>query len=98
MSQQKVVPGRSSIAAGSADFLDVVLESFGHVVVDDAADVRLVDAHPEGHSGDDDANFSGHELKERNKGQCNNNSKFALTQGSRLEGLCLKDNLLAWVS
>ena len=63
-----VVPGGSSISTSSSDFLNVVLEGLWHVVVDDAADVRLVDAHPEGHRGHDHADFAGHELNETKEG------------------------------
>ena len=50
--------GGLAVAAGTADFLGVVFEGLGEVVVDDAADVGLVDAHAEGDGGGDDGGFA----------------------------------------
>ena len=44
---------RQSVAAGAAGFLVVALDILRQVVVDDEADVRLVDAHAEGDGGAD---------------------------------------------
>ena len=43
--------------------LDVRLKRLGHVVVDDSADVRLVDPHFEGHGGHDDPQPARHGLR-----------------------------------
>jgi len=40
--------GGQPIAAGAPDFLLIILEGLGQIEMDDAADVRLVDAHAEG--------------------------------------------------
>ena len=45
---------RRAVAAGPARFLIVAFDVLGHLVVDDVADVALVDAHAEGIGGDDD--------------------------------------------
>jgi hypothetical protein len=42
-----------AVAAGAADLLGQVLQALGQVVVDDLADVRLVDPHAKGNGGDD---------------------------------------------
>lgn len=52
--------GPRAIPSGAADFLGVVFERFWEVVVVDGADVRLVDAHPEGDGGADDGDLAGH--------------------------------------
>ncbi len=46
-----------AVAAGAAGFLVVALDVFGQIVMDDEADVGLVDAHAEGDGGADDAHF-----------------------------------------
>lgn len=53
---------RETVSAGATDFLYVSFESAGHVVMDDGANVRLVDTHPECYGGDHDLNLSAHEL------------------------------------
>lgn len=58
---QKFAVGTVAIAPGAADFLSVVLERFGKVVVVNGTDVGLVDAHAEGDGGADDGDFTGHE-------------------------------------
>eukprot|EP00968_Pinguiococcus_pyrenoidosus_P005863 scaffold385_cov305-Pinguiococcus_pyrenoidosus.AAC.10 len=45
----------SSVAAGPAAFLVVVLHRLGHAVVNHVSHIRLVDSHPEGDRRDDDA-------------------------------------------
>ena len=45
---------RRAVAAGPARFLVIAFDVLGHLVVDDVADVALVDAHAEGVGGDDD--------------------------------------------
>ena len=45
--QQQAIAGQA-VAAGAAGFLIVALDVFRQVVVDDPADVGLVDAHAEG--------------------------------------------------
>lgn len=52
---------RFAVAPGAADFLHVALEILGHVVVDDAADVGLVQAHAERHRGHHHAQPAAHE-------------------------------------
>lgn len=49
------------ITPGTSDLLHVTLEALGKVVVHDASDVTLVQAHAEGDSGDDDAQTARHE-------------------------------------
>ena len=51
---EELAGGGLAVAAGAADFLGVVLEGLGEVVVVDVADVFFVDAHAEGDGGDDD--------------------------------------------
>src|SRR3989442_1217286 len=46
--------GRGLAATRAPDLLVVALDGARHVAVDDIADVGLVDAHAEGHRGDDD--------------------------------------------
>ena len=58
---EKFAGGGLAIASGAADFLGVVLERLGEVVVNDAADVGFVDAHAEGDGGGDDGRHTGHE-------------------------------------
>lgn len=58
---QKFAVGRLAISPGSADFLGVVLERLGKVVVVDRADVSFIDAHPKGDGGADDGDLTGHE-------------------------------------
>ncbi len=53
-----VAVGRQSVAAGAADLLDVGLEVARRVVVDDGADVGLVDAHAERHRRHHDAQLA----------------------------------------
>ena len=48
---QQVTAGRVAIAAGAARFLIVGLDALGHVVMDDIANVGLVDAHAKGVGG-----------------------------------------------
>mmetsp|Transcript_39219 Transcript_39219/g.98653 ORF Transcript_39219/g.98653 Transcript_39219/m.98653 type:complete len:494 (-) Transcript_39219:13-1494(-) len=48
-------PRWQPIAASSPHLLVVLLEGLGRAVVDDAAEVGLVDAHAEGHGGDHNA-------------------------------------------
>ncbi len=52
---------RLAVASGPADFLRVVLQALGQVVVIHVADVRLVDAHPEGNGGHHDPVVRGEE-------------------------------------
>jgi hypothetical protein len=52
--EQQAVAGQA-VASGAAGFLVVALDVFRQVVVDDPADVGLVDAHAEGDGGADDA-------------------------------------------
>ncbi len=54
--------GGVAVAAGAADLLVVGLDRGGQGVVDDGADVGLVDAHAEGDGGDDDLELAGEEL------------------------------------
>ena len=49
--------GGEAVAAGAAGFLVVAFDVAREVVVDDEADVGLVDAHAEGDGGADDADF-----------------------------------------
>ena len=49
------------VAAGPAGLLIIGFQAAGHVVVDDEADVGLVDAHAEGQRGHDDLDASRHE-------------------------------------
>ena len=51
--EEEMAPGGQPVPAGPPDLLDVRLERLGHVVVDDGADVGLVDAHPEGNGSHD---------------------------------------------
>ena len=53
--------GGPAVATGATDFLGVVFERLGEVVVDDAADVGLVDAHAKRDGGGDDGRFARHE-------------------------------------
>ena len=46
--------GRQPVAAGAADLLIIALDVGGEVGVEHEADIRLVDAHAEGHGGDHD--------------------------------------------
>ena len=43
-----MAPSQFAVATGPTDLLDVVLETSGHVKMNDRLDVRLVDAHREG--------------------------------------------------
>ena len=52
---------RLAVAAGAAGFLVVGLERARQVVVEDEADVRLVDPQAEGVGGDDRLELAGHE-------------------------------------
>ena len=54
--------GRLAVAAGAARLLVIRLQAAGDVVVDDEADVGLVDAHAEGVRGHDDLAASFHEV------------------------------------
>ncbi len=46
-----------SVASGAADFLVVAFDVFGHVVMDDPADVGFVNPHAKGHGSTDDGYF-----------------------------------------
>lgn len=54
--------GGLSVSSGTPDLLHVALEALGHVVVDDAAHVRLVQAHAEGHGGHHHPQLPAHEV------------------------------------
>mmetsp|Transcript_124917 Transcript_124917/g.353577 ORF Transcript_124917/g.353577 Transcript_124917/m.353577 type:complete len:392 (+) Transcript_124917:1462-2637(+) len=51
----------SAVARATARLLNVVLDALRHTHMDDGADVRLVQAHAEGHRCDDDARVACHE-------------------------------------
>lgn len=50
--------GLDAVAARTPDLLIVALDVAGHVVVDDPADVALVDTHSEGHGGADNLDIA----------------------------------------
>ena len=50
-----------AVAAGAARLLVIGLQAAGQIVVDDEADVGLVDAHAEGVGGGDDLDPAAHE-------------------------------------
>jgi len=52
---------RLTVSPSPADLLDVTLEILGHVVMDDAADVRFVQPHAESHRGHHHAESAAHE-------------------------------------
>ena len=52
---------RLAIPPGAPGFLHVVLERLRQVVVEDAADVRLINAHAERDGGHDEVALAGHE-------------------------------------
>lgn len=54
--------GGRAIPSGPSDFLGVIFEGFGEVVVIDGPDVCFVDAHAEGDGSANDRGFPGHEL------------------------------------
>ena len=54
--------GLTAIPAGAAWLLIVVFEGLGKASVDHESDVLLVDAHAEGHGGDDDIDVILHPL------------------------------------
>ena len=59
--EEELAPGVGAVAPRTADLLVVGLQRAGHVPVDHEADVRAVDAHPEGVRGDDDGRLAPHE-------------------------------------
>ncbi len=54
--------GGQAVAAGAADLLVEGFDGGGQGVVDDGADVGLIDAHAEGDGGDDDLELAREEL------------------------------------
>ena len=55
-------PAFLTVTAGAARFLIVAFNALGNVVVDDKADVRLVDSHSESNGGHDDIDLLHQEL------------------------------------
>ena len=53
--------GIIAVAAGAPDFLHVIFQGLGQVVMVDGADVRLVDSHAESNGSDDHVQIVGHE-------------------------------------
>ena len=49
--------GREAVPSGAPGFLVIALDVFGQIVMDDEADVGLVDAHAEGDGGADHPHF-----------------------------------------
>ena len=60
--EEDVAVSVASVASGAPDLLDVALKVLGRVVVDDGADVGLVDAHAERHRCHDNAQSVAHEV------------------------------------
>ena len=60
LEQQDAVRGLA-VPAGSARFLVIDVERCREIIVNDRADIRLVDAHAKGIRGDDDWHRPGHE-------------------------------------
>src|SRR5690606_17709941 len=52
--------GINAVAAGATDFLAIILDALGQVVVVNVANVGFVDTHAEGDGCDDDAAVGGH--------------------------------------
>ena len=57
--EENVAVSDAAVAAGSTYFLHVVLQRLRHVIVNDSADVCLVDAHTERHRRDDNSYVTG---------------------------------------
>ena len=60
--RQHHAAGGEAITSGAAYLLAVVLDGFGQIVVNDPADIGLVDAHAKGDGGDDAVESAGHEV------------------------------------
>lgn len=60
--QEEVTVRRLCISSRTSYLLHVALETLGHVVVDDASHVGLVQAHPKGHGGHHHPQLAAHEV------------------------------------
>ena len=54
ISEKQQAMGGQTVPSGPADFLIVVVDAFGQVVMDDETDIRFVDPHAEGDRRHDD--------------------------------------------
>ena len=61
MIQEHMTVCRLPITPGAPDLLHVTLKTLGHVIMDDGANVRFIQTHPERHCGHHDPETTGHE-------------------------------------